>query len=726
MTAGCPALNTGVTPSQVDLLDDFNAVDNTGSVTITNYKNGNTTDATLGTPSPSGSWAVSVLTQGDGEDSSLNEVLLSNQISVSQSIDETARSLVKVINKDSLSPVNAYYLSGPDDVPGIILLENRSLEDVPFYLATTDSTLITKFNPELTLVESLTSISVANPTVITAAGHGLTTGDKIILYGTDSTPSIDGVREITVIDSNTFSVDVQVFTAGATGYFYLDTTSSDNEVSPNRIFYSKSNQPEAVPLVNYLDIGPKDKQILRIIALRDNLFVLKEDGFYVITGSSAPNFSYRLVDGSSIPLAPDSAAVLNNLIYCLTSDGVVTVSETGVQIISRPIEDRINRIINSRYDYELTTFGMAYRTDKSYLLWVPRDITDTVATQCYRYNTFTDSWTRWDIPATCGLVLSSQDKAYLGDGIENVILQERKNQDRTDYSDKEYNLILPVDSITGTEIALSSVANISEGDVLYQEQYVTIAGLRRLLRKLDFDNQIASDDYEDSILLYNGMQMHLALDTLNAKLISDGIIVSPISFSSNFVTQRDQFNAMIDELNQIGSGTQFKDYAKFETMVPFETWVTKITTKNNTVTALFETPFIQGDITHFVGIKSDTQYSPQHFGDPSVLKQVREGTLIFDQNNFYEMTIGYATDLQPNFEFIPVKSIGVGDWGLPYWGGGYWGGLGADIPIRTYIPLEKQRCRYMVVRIKHNFARESFRLIGVSLEPRAMSKRAYR
>lgn len=710
----------------IDLLDDFSAVDNTGSVTVTNYKNGNTTDASLGSPSPGGSWAVTVTTQGDGEDSSLNEVLLSNQISVSQAIDETARSLVKVINKDASSPVNAYYLSGPDDVPGIILLENRSLEDNPFYLATNDAVLTTKFNPELPLIETITSISVANPTVVTAAGHGLVTGDSILIYDTDSTPAINGVKEVTVLDANTFSVPVQVFNAGTTGYFFKTDTASDNEVSPNRIFFSKTNQPEAVPLVNYIDIGPKDKEILRIIALRDNLFVLKEDGFYVITGASAPNFTYRLIDGSSIPLSPDSAVVLNNLIYCLTNDGVVTASETGVEIISRPIEDRINRIINSRYDYKLTTFGLAYRTDKSYLLWMPSSVTDTVATQCYRYNTFTDSWTRWDVSATCGLINSSDDKAYLGDGSENVILQERKNQNRTDYSDKEYTLTLPVDSIAGTTLSLSSVSNLKIGDVIYQEQYITIAGIRRVLRKLDFDNQIVSDDYEDSVLLYNGMQMNLALDIINAKLVADGIIVTPITFSTNFTTQRDEFNNMIDELNDINSGTQFKDYAKFEDIVPLETWVTNVITKNNTIEVLFETPFIQGEMMLFKGIKSDVQYSPQHFGDPSVLKQVREGTIIFDQNNFYEMEIGYATDLQPNFEFITVPSVGVGDWGLPFWGDGYWGGDGADIPIRTYIPLEKQRCRYLTVRIKHNFARESYRIIGVSLEPRALSKRGYR
>jgi len=41
-----------------------------------------------------------------------------------------------------------------------------------------------------------------------------------------------------------------------------------NLVNPNRIYYSKFQQPEAVPIVNFIDVGSKDTQILRVIALR--------------------------------------------------------------------------------------------------------------------------------------------------------------------------------------------------------------------------------------------------------------------------------------------------------------------------------------------------------------------------------------------------------------------------------------------------------------------------
>lgn len=62
---------------------------------------------------------------------------------------------------------------------------------------------------------SITGISVANPTQITAANHGLQTGYSVYLYGTASTPSLDGLHTVTKIDANNFTVAVNVTVAGS-------------------------------------------------------------------------------------------------------------------------------------------------------------------------------------------------------------------------------------------------------------------------------------------------------------------------------------------------------------------------------------------------------------------------------------------------------------------------------------------------------------------------------
>lgn len=65
---------------------------------------------------------------------------------------------------------------------------------------------------------AIISSSVANPTVITTtAAHGLVTGNKIIIAGhTGSTPAISGIYTVTVINSTTFTIPVNV-TVGGTG-----------------------------------------------------------------------------------------------------------------------------------------------------------------------------------------------------------------------------------------------------------------------------------------------------------------------------------------------------------------------------------------------------------------------------------------------------------------------------------------------------------------------------
>jgi hypothetical protein len=233
---------------------DFDVTDNGGSVTVTLIKNGNTDDPAFGGTAPGGSWALNVTTQGDGEDTSTQHVLLSSLVSAGQAIDETARSLVRVINRDSSAPVNAIYQSGSDDLPGIILLESRSLEDDTFFLAVNDTNITGKFDPEMPTTETATAISAANPTQITSAGHGLATGNKIYIYNTDSTPALLGQYEVTFVDANNFTIPEEVTSAGTTGIWFKTDVESDNDEKGNRIFFSKASLPEAVPLVNFVDI----------------------------------------------------------------------------------------------------------------------------------------------------------------------------------------------------------------------------------------------------------------------------------------------------------------------------------------------------------------------------------------------------------------------------------------------------------------------------------------
>lgn len=661
------------------------------------------------------------------EDIATQQVLLSTNPSVGIAIDETSKSLVRVINGDPNSPVYAYYLSTPSSLPGQILLENRVLTDRPFYLASSDSNIVDNFNPNIQLTETITAITSGDPTTISSAGHGLVTGDSVYIYATDSTPNIIGDYEVTVLNANDFTIDFETTVDGTTGLWYKTITASDNEEAANRLYFSKTSQPEAVPLLNYIDIGAKDEPIERILALRDSLFILKTDGVYLVTGTTSPAFNSRLLDRSTKIVSPGSADVLNNQIFFLSSEGIVAATEAGIQVVSRSIEDIILGVTNSRFNFKFTSFGVSYDSDRSYILWLPTLETDTVATQAVRYNTFTQTWTRWTNSATCGMLMPFDDKLYLGSGDRPFLNQERKNNDRFDYADRDFPLTIQPSGVSTTQISVSSVADLTVGDVIVQDQTVTLSVFRRLTARLDIDRGLDDVDYT-TLNPSQGDNMAISLNSLNAKLVADdssGVVTAKI-FTNDFTDMRTKFNILIGELNDNLCDTAIKDYGTVDRVTSYEAVVESINTINASIIVNIEIPLLEGDVTMFKGIDFEIGYRPIHFGDQSLMKQVRDGTIMFDQNNFYGATASYSSDLSQNFEEIPVSGAGIGNWGYGNWGDFAWGGGGSEVPFRTYIPQQKQRCRFLRVRFNHINARENVKILGISLNARPVSRRAYR
>lgn len=146
---------------------------------------------------------------------------------------------------------------------------------------------------------------------------------------------------------------------------------------------------------------------------------------------------------------------------------------------------------------------------------------------------------------------------------------------------------------------------------------------------------------------------------------------------------------------------------------------------NNTITIDHSKLFVEGPITLYKAINSMFQYAPIFAGDPSVQKQFSFGTFRFEHNNFGEVTISYASDLSPSFEGEVFEELGTGEWGNSNWGDINWGGVAASIPIRTFIPRQKQRCTFLIPKFEHRVAIQKYSLLYVSLVVRAYSNRSY-
>jgi hypothetical protein len=702
---------------------DFTAsVSSSTKVLISNSANGNTTDIAIGTL-PAGI-TVGTTTQGTGEDVANKIILLSSQVSNAQRIDESARSILEVVNRNGSEIVIGNYLSGVNDVPGQMYFENKTLSDVPFYIAVNDVNIANKFNPKLPVVQTSIPVAFDTPSQgycrFTLPGHDFVVGDKVVCYNSIGVvPSINGVHTVTNVATNTFDIAFEAISGGTCDLF-MGSVVSDNEVSPNRLYYSKAYQPEAVPALNYFDVGSKDKAIVRTIALRDSLFILKEDAIYRLTGTSTANFIITLLDASAQIIAPDSAAVLNNQIYCLTNQGVVTITDSGVSVISRKIEDQIFRFTSpTNYpDFSKISFGVSYESDRAYMLWLPTNTEDTYGTQCFRFNVFTQAWVRWILPQTCGIVNKVDNKLYLGCGDVNHIAKERKNSDRSDYADRAYTVSLLSNAVNGTAAQLSSLSNVELYDVLYQSHYISIVRFNRLLSKLDHDPllKLTKITNYSTLEVGQGDNMADALVRLYQKIIVDDTIGSYTAPSgvNDILTIRDEFNRLMDELN-VSDGVFYSDYAKFTDIIQYEGIITAINKNSNTVTLPYEVPFLEGEAKIYKAIISIIEWAPQHLGDPTLWKQFRQAYFMFMRYNFTYMDLGVRSDLSDNVEFTAFSGEGNGAFGSQIFGSTTYGGLGSKNAIRTYIPRNKQRGRYILMRLVHHSGREQFSCVGYAL-----------
>jgi hypothetical protein len=735
------------------------------------------------------------------------EVLISPQVSPAVAVDETSKSLISVMNKNPDEVMYGFYLSSNYDIPGKMNFEAKDITEVDkIYTLASSKKVGESFNPTIDPETTITSITTgATPVITTLANHNMENGDQVVICNSNSVPSVDGLYTITYISANSFSINKYVGTAGTSGVLCRAVTStySSNEERPNRVYYSKVYQPEAVPLLNYFDVGAQNKAIIRILPLRDSLFVFKEDGLYRISGMDMP-FQLELFDSSFIANAPDSIVLCNNIIYGWTSQGIQSLSEGGSYTISRPIDNIILKTQSSNFpNFKTATWAVGYESDNSYIAYTVKEMEDTVATIGYRYNTLTNTWTTFDQSKTCGIVNSFDDKVYLGCADIAYIEQERKTFSRLDYADREYADIIGLGTMLSNTIILPSVTGYSIGDVVVQDQTITTYEFNQLLEKLDLDPGVVDGNYLSTLQLLRGDSARTKLNLLAAKLDADtGVvftnyastiatksgsittntagnptvitsashgllsgrviriinsnsspnidgeyavtvidsnkfsIVSNVvnpgtagtwqTLDSNFEDLKTCYNFVCTNLNA-DTGAIFNNYRQIDNNTIQEAIITDINRVTKKVTLNLTLDYLAGDITVFKSIPSYFIYNPHHFGDPLFLKHLRETTVMFETRTLTGGTMAYATDLMPQLIEVPFTLAGNGIFGSVSFGEGLFGGIGNAAPFRTYIPRDCQRCRYLIIKFSHNYARESYRINGISVTGNVQqSTRAYR
>lgn len=252
----------------------------------------------------------------------------------------------------------------------------------------------------------------------------------------------------------------------------VSAISSTQDVRPNRLHFSKQGQPYAFPLGNTLAIGDESTPITRVLALRESLFVFKDGvgegkGVWRVTGSGPGAWSVSAFNFGAHLVAPESAVVVDNQVFGLFAAGVASVSDSGVDTISVPIEDKMQKLLAVADDtVGPVSFGLSYEVgaERKFMVWVPDDNESVVPSQAYVYNLNTETWTTRDDVRTCGIVGGESSLMHLC-GDNGQVYAERRTGSKTDYRMQDAPAG-EVYSITGNTVS-ADLADLEVGQVVW-------------------------------------------------------------------------------------------------------------------------------------------------------------------------------------------------------------------------------------------------------------------
>lgn len=365
--------------------------------------------------------------------------------SPSQNTEDTARGLVRMINARAGGSLRAYYVGGEDEPPGAIMLEARAPTAPAFYARLGGTGRAEHFSPALPSRFSVASLSRTGSTVtatfLAGSEPDLKVGQEVSHPFDLTTPDFPaGTKTVTgLVGSTGFTYDEAGAASTVTFTHAWNTTQaptySDSADAPNGLSISATQEPDAFPPLNTLSVGGPDA-IVRVVALRDSVFLLKAaGGAFRLTGDSPQTFRIEPFDTTLRLLAPHAAVALNNQVYALTNQGVVAFSDSGSpEILSIPIESALTSLQGTAASQVAAqAFAVAYESDRKYLLWLPASSADASPTQAFSYNYVTGTWTRRTDAAHSGYVSGTDDKLHLALAAGGAV-RERKTRTPADYA----------------------------------------------------------------------------------------------------------------------------------------------------------------------------------------------------------------------------------------------------------------------------------------------------
>ena len=496
---------------------------------------------------------------------------------------------------------------------------------------------------------------------------------------------------------------------------------SSYDVLPNVVAYSKPQEPESFPALYRFPVGASDNAILRILPLRDSLFILKESGVWRLYGTDPSNFQVALMDSTVNLIAPDTAVVLNNQIYALTTQGVVTINENGVTIISRPIEKDLLDLLNiNPTKLKTESFAVAHESQRAYYLWLPTGENDVYPTQYYRYNVITNNWTRGTLSAKiAGGVNPYDNLMYLSTYAQSWMDVERNSGTSFDYAD--YVSTNAISAVAAKTITIAGASSLVVGESILQDDvYLSFNVLMGVGGGFDETTNVITRNTHG---YHTGLKVAISgtVGTLPTGLANGYYYVIRLNANTFSLASTYALALAGTAVNFTTNGTTAQSY--LFTPDNNEKWATITAVGTTTVTVDYAIPFRITNAIVSAPISTNIKWNPNTFQNPGINKQVREVALLFLSDFYGSGQVSFKTDVSQTTKYEVVSGSVAGPWGQFPWGVAPWGGLLRRRPMRVGVPRIHQRCSFIIVGFQHEVCFSPWAIQGISMIGNNISER---
>lgn len=240
---------------------------------------------------------------------------------------------------------------------GLQLNDSIKIGGVPYTAGVTETT--STFTIDTTSGSSAVRIAATAKSLINVINKYNTNCSAA--YISDSTSAV-GLILITGKNgtgaSGIYSNKISVLSPDCTKANPAGTISS---LQTNILRWSANQEPGAAPLANEKIVGAPEDPIIRLVATKDTLFIIKKNSVWVVR--NGPNGDVQLLDNTFSCLSADSVCVLNNQVYFLSNKGIVVCSDTGVEVQGQQISgmlDKGNAIFSDAYGFAVEKYNSYY------------------------------------------------------------------------------------------------------------------------------------------------------------------------------------------------------------------------------------------------------------------------------------------------------------------------------------------------------------------------------